>query len=144
MKGVPVKILLVAMCTIVLAVGAIAQEVKDGMKVENKGHAFALKELDTFHDQLHPLVHDALPAKDFATVRAALDGLHAKSIAIQKAKLPKKLASHRKDFQKQSKMLVTQLSELAKNKETMDDGTLEKKFDEMHETFEQLVQLLSR
>ena len=119
-----------------------AQEKEQHGEREAMRHSFALKELGVFHDALHPLVHESYPEGDFDTIRAGLESLLEKAKAIEKAKLPKKLVGRKKEFQKQSKELVTQLTEMIEIKDIVDDETLGMKFNDMHETFETLVHLV--
>lgn len=100
---------------------------------------FAIKELDNFHHVLHPLVHDAMPNEDFDLVRSKLDMVLKNAKAIEKAPLPTGFASKRKEFMKLAKALVDQVSEL---KKLSDNKEFTEKFDEMHETFEQLAGML--
>ena len=138
-------VLLVSMATFAQEVKQDMQpESKHDMKQEHKGHDFALKELDEFHDLLHPLVHDAYENGDFETIRAGLGDLVPKAVAIEKVKLPKKYDSRKKEFQKQAKLLVSQVKDLAQIKDKVDDEILGSKFDEMHETFEHLAGLLMK
>ena len=122
-----------------------AQEVaKDTMHVKAKvEHHFGIKELDVFHKTLHPLVHESMPDGDYETIRAHIGDLQEEAMAIGKAKLPKKFASRKKEFQKQSQVLVEQLTELNEIKDKVDDDTFVNKFNEMHEAFEQLAGLLT-
>ena len=113
---------------------------QDKMKDEGK-HGFTMKQVKAFHDVLHPLVHDALPKGDFAKIRNTLDKLLVKATAIQNAKLPKALAGRKQEFDDACNTLVTQLEEMNAMKDKVDDDTLEKSFNEMHDTFEQLAQI---
>lgn len=133
--------LIVAMVLVLCSI-SYAQEKQHGEQ-EGMKHSFALKELDVFHDALHPLVHESYPEGDFDTIRAGLENLLDKAKAIEKARLPKKLAGRKKGFLKQSKELVTQLTEMIEIKDVVDDDILGMKFNDMHETFEGLVQLLT-
>ncbi len=133
--------LIVAMALVLCSISYAQEKQHDeqgGMK-----HSFALKELDVFHDALHPLVHESYPEGDFDTIRAGLENLLDKAKAIEKARLPKKLAGRKKGFLKQSKELVTQLTEMIEIKDVVDNDILGMKFNDMHETFEGLVQLLT-
>lgn len=133
--------LIVAMALVLCSI-SYAQEKQHGEQ-EGMKHSFALKELDVFHDALHPLVHESYPEGDFDTIRAGLENLLDKAKAIEKARLPKKLAGRKKGFLKQSKELVTQLIEMIEIMGVVDDDILGTKFNDMHETFEGLVQLLT-
>ena len=137
------KTMLIILVSVVLnSVSLVAQEKAEDSKKATKPHEFVLKELDVFHVALHPLVHEALPNSDYSTIRAGLEDLLMKAKAIEKARLPKKFTSRRKEFQKQSKLLVTQLADMNEVKDKVDGDTLGKKFNDMHETFETLVELL--
>jgi hypothetical protein len=138
MKTMLMAFLSVSLCSTLL----LAQEKAEDTKKVTKLHEFALKELDIFHDALHPLVHEALPNNDYTTIRAGLQDLLTKAKAIEKARLPRKFASRRKEFQKQSKLLVSQLADMNEVKNKIDGDTLGKKFNDMHETFETLVELV--
>ena len=133
--------LIVAMALVLCSV-TYAQEKEQHGEQEGMKHSFALKELDIFHDALHPLVHESYPKGGFDTIRANLENILDKAKAIEKAKLPKKFAGRKKEFQKRSKELVTQLTEMIEIKDIVDDDTLGMKFNDMHETFESLVHLL--
>ncbi len=137
MKPLLIVAMVLALCSITYAQEKELHGEQEGMK-----HSFALKELDAFHDALHPLVHESYPDGDFDTIRAGLENLLDKAKAIEKAKIPKKLAGRRKEFQKQSKELVAQLNEMIEIKDVVDDEMLGTKFNDMHETFESLVHLL--
>lgn len=118
---------------------AIGQE-KEQMEMQmEKGHHFAIKELDRFHDVLHPLVHDALPDNDFDTIRKNLDALMQEAEAIVNAALPEKYEAKKREFGVLAEALVNQLAGL---KETADDEELAMKFEERHGTFEQMAGML--
>jgi hypothetical protein len=123
------------------AIGSAQEEAKDTTHAKMEHH-FGVKELDAFHETLHPLVHESLPDNDYETIRARIGDLQEQAIAIEKAKLPKKFASRKKEFQQQTKVLIEQLTELNEIKDKVDDDTFVKKFHEMHEAFEQLAGLL--
>jgi len=137
MRPFLVASMVLALCSI-----TSAQEKETPGEREAMKHSFALKELGIFHDALHPLVHESYPDGDFDTIRAGLESLLEKAKAIEKAKLPKKLVGRKKEFQKQSKELVAQLTEMIEIKEIVDDETLGTKFNDMHETFETLMHLV--
>jgi hypothetical protein len=128
--------------TFLVTSGALraAEEQKQAEKKSEP--AFAIKEMNVFHKILHPLVHDALPKEDFAAIRGKLDTLLAEAKAIQHAKLPKKFAGRKDEFEKQSAELVSQLADLVSMKDIVDDATLEKLFNDMHESFESLGEIL--
>jgi hypothetical protein len=105
-------------------------------------HHFAIKELDSFHDILHPLVHHALPEEDYEVIRSQLDKLLEYATAIDEASLPEEYALKNKQFKKLSKLLVSQINELHGMGAKPDEEMFEAKFAEMHETFETLAHML--
>ena len=100
------------------------------------------KELRAFHDVLHPLVHESLPDNDFTTIKKSLDTLLTRATALQKGKLPKELAVRKEEFDRKSGELVMLLKEMVAMKDTVHDAMLEKQFNAMHETFEELAGLM--
>ncbi len=126
--------------TMVIASGMLAEAREQ--KEKKSEPDFPLKEMAVFHHILHPLVHDALPKGDFAAIRARLDTLLAEANAIHKAKLPKKFAGRKQEFDNGSKELVSQLTDMVAMKDIVDEATMEKLFNDMHESFESLAELL--
>ena len=49
---------------------------------------FSVREYNLFHDVLHPLQHEALPKKDFKTIRAQANALVARGRAIVRLGVP--------------------------------------------------------
>ena len=134
------KVLGLLALTFVITSGmlAAAQEQKE-KKSETD---FPIREMAVFHHILHPLVHDALPKGDFGAIREKLDTLLAEANAIHKAKLPKKFAGRKEEFDNGSKKLVSQLTDMVAMKDIVDEATMEKLFNDMHESFESLAELL--
>ncbi len=100
-----------------------------------------VKELNAFHVLLHPLVHDAMPNKDYATVKDALPKLIESAQTLLKAQLPKTIGPKKKTFRTETKKLLTQLTQLNRKKAELSDEQFEKNFAAMHETFEELMQM---
>jgi len=118
--------------------GTYAQEKKAEHKMEAKGSM--VKEVDSFHELLHPLVHDAYPKKDFGSIRKALPDLISSARSLGKAKLPKELTAKREAYRKESKKLMKQLKDLDAKK--MPDEQFGKLFSEMHDTFENIMEIV--
>ena len=134
---------LVAIVLGLVATSGVLSTAQDQKQEGKKSEpAFALKEMNVFHKILHPLVHDALPNNDFAAIRSKLDTLLAEAKALQQAKLPKKFAGRKEEFKRQTEELVSQLTDLVSMKDIVDDATLEKLFNDMHESFESLGEIL--
>ena len=105
-------------------------------------HHFAIKELDSLHDILHPLVDDALPDKDYEAIRNQLDKYLSTPLAIDKASLPEEYASRDKEFKELSTLLISEINNLHEMGAKPDEEMFEAKFEEMHETFETLAHML--
>ena len=116
-----------------------SQEKSDSTQRERGSESVAVKELDEFHELLHPLVHDAYPNKDFAAIRKAIPGLKRSAKLVRAAVLPKELAPAKHNYKKESRKLLKQLTELDKRKNKLSDEELGMKFMEMHDTFEELM-----
>jgi hypothetical protein len=131
--------------TIISASLALTQEAtKEEQKKEPKKaeHGFALKELTAFHDELHPLVHEALPNGDFDAIRKGTDELLERAMALEKATLPKKFKGRSKEFEKKAGELVQLLQDMSDTKDKVDDATIEKQFNDVHDMFETLAEIL--
>jgi hypothetical protein len=104
--------------------------------------AAGMKELTEFHDVLHPLVHDSMPKGDLDAVRAKLDLLHKRAVAVQKGRIPPEFASRSKEFDRLSAQLTKQVNELKGLNKKGDTEAFTKTFDAMHETYEELAGLV--
>ena len=96
-------------------------------------------EVDQFHKLLHPLVHDALPNKDYTTIREALPELIESATTMSKVQLPDDLASQQKKYAKEAKKMLKQLRDMERRKSKFSDEALDKRFRAMHETFEKIM-----
>ncbi len=99
-------------------------------------------EVDQFHELLHPLVHDALPNKDYAAIRDALPQLIESATTMSKAQLTDDLVSKQKKYTKEAKKLLKQLKDMERRKSKFSDEALDKRFRAMHDTFERIVQMV--
>lgn len=132
----------IALALIFAVSGLAVGQDKPAEAKEQASHKLPLKQLEVFHDVLHPLVHDAYPNNDFDAIREKLDVLLEKAMAIDKAKLPRKYSGVKTEFKKQSALLVTQLEGMVKAASKIDDEFLGVQFVEMHETFERMIGIL--
>jgi uncharacterized membrane protein YheB (UPF0754 family) len=123
-----------------VTIGVFSQE-HGNTTTEVKKEKLTIKEVDDFHTLLHPLVHDAYPANDYATIRTALPELVKSAKAIRSATLPKDFTS-RKKFKQTSEKLFKELSGLNRKKDTMPDKEFGEQFMKMHDTFEKIMQIL--
>ena len=108
----------------------------------NQEQTSSVKELDAFHELLHPLVHDAYPNKDFATIKKALPGLIKGANMMRIAGLPKEFGVKAGKYKKASQKLIKQLTDLNRKKSKYGDDAFGKKFMEMHDTFESIMDLV--
>jgi hypothetical protein len=127
---------LILFCTI-----SFTQEKKESGEQRQEMKPSTVKELDDFHTLLHPLVHDAYPNKDFASIKKALPGLIESATTLKNASLPKELSAKKNSFKKEAKKLLKQLTDLKKKQESLADETFGKKFMEMHDTFEKMMDM---
>ena len=106
---------------------------------------FSVKEYNVFHDLLHPLEHDALPAKDFQRIRSNSAELVRRGKAIVRVGVPAKTAErYREDFAKELKKFKTSLEQLSKHAKRGADAQLEASFSAVHDSFEMLAGMLPR
>ena len=106
---------------------------------------FSVREYNVFHDLLHPLVHEALPAKDFQRIRTNAADLVRRGDAIVRVGVPKGTAeTHREEFRKELKKFKSALSRLQKDAKRGSDAQLEASFSAVHDSFEMLAGMLPR
>ena len=134
------KLMQLLSVTIILASTCFyAQETMDAAKKSHGSDATSVKELDAFHELLHPLVHEAYPNKDYSTIRKAIPDLVTAAKKLKNASLPTEL--NKKEFKKNSSKLLKELTALNKKKDKLTDEEFGKKFMEMHDTFESIMEL---
>jgi len=121
----------------------LAQEKSDTSAKHEHEEMGTVKEVDAFHELLHPLVHESYPKNDFATIRKAIPELLKSGKAMKSAKLPAELAAKKDAYAKISKKLVQELTDLNKKKDKLSDKEFGSKFMDMHDTFESIVDLVS-
>ena len=133
-----------AIMTIVLFSGITtlyAQEKKEVPETKSKAATISVKGLDEFHELLHPLIHEAYPEKDFASIRKALPNLVKAAETMAKATLSKEMTPKKAEYRKESKKLVKQLKAMKDRKDRLSDEQLGKQFMEMHDTFEGIMEM---
>lgn len=104
---------------------------------------FSVREYNEFHDILHPLQHEALPNKDFKTIRARAAELVARGDAIIKLGVPanvKKTA----EFEQELKKFADALAKFKSDAAGTSDEQLEQSYLAVHDTFEMLAHMLPR
>lgn len=106
---------------------------------------FSVREYNVFHDLLHPLEHEALPAKDFQRIRSNAADLVRRGEAIVRVGVPNGTAErYREDFRKEMKKFKNALRKLRKDATRGTDAQLETSFSAVHDTFEMLAGMLPR
>ena len=106
---------------------------------------FSVREYNVFHDLLHPLEHEALPAKDFQRIRSNAADLVRRGEAIVRVNVPKGTAErYREDFRKELKKFKSALGKLRKDAKRGTDAQLEESFSAVHDSFEMLAGMLPR
>jgi hypothetical protein len=106
---------------------------------------FSVREYNMFHDLLHPLEHEALPAKDFQRIRSNAADLVRRGDAIVRVGVPRGTAErYREDFRKELKKFKSALGKLRKDAKRGTDAQLETSFSAVHDSFEMLAGMLPR
>jgi hypothetical protein len=106
---------------------------------------FSVREYNVFHDLLHPLEHEAVPAKDFPRIRTNAAELARRGDAIVRVGMPKATAErYREDFRKELKKFKSALGKLRKDAKRGTDAQLEASFGAVHDSFEMLAGMLPR
>ena len=106
---------------------------------------FKIKEYADFHKVLHHLQHDALPKNDMATIRNSAKELIALGDAIVKLGVPagtkeEKVDSFKKGLEDFSKALFR----YGADAESGSDANLKKSYEAVHESFEELAEMLPK
>ena len=100
----PKRINALVVITGIAMVGLLSLVVSYAMAAEH----FSVKEYNEFHEVLHPLQHDALPNKDFKTIRARATELVTLGEAIVKLDVPPGVADSA-EFAKELRTFKTAL-----------------------------------
>jgi hypothetical protein len=106
---------------------------------------FSVKEYNVFHDLLHPLEHEAVPAKDFQRIRSNAADLVRRGEAIVRVGVPRSTSErYVEDFRKELKKFKSALAKLRKDAKRGTDAQLEASFSAVHDAFEMLAGMLPR
>jgi len=116
---------------------------KHGSEHEKSKHTFGVSQFDAFHDILHPLQHEALPNNDFKTIRAKASDLIASGHSLVKLGAPKGVKQP-DEYKAGLKKFQTALEQYEKDAKADDDERLRTSYTAVHDTFEELVDLLPR
>jgi hypothetical protein len=104
---------------------------------------FSVKEYNEFHDVLHPLQHEALPNKDFKTIRAKAAELATRGEAIIKLGVPAGV-KNTAEFEKELKNFTAAIAKFKSDAAKATDAQLEESYLAVHDTFEMLAHMLPR
>ena len=102
---------------------------------------FSVREYNLFHDVLHPLQHEALPKKDFKTIRARAGELVTRGRAIVRLSVPAGVQD-RAAFEKELKAFEKALAKFKADARKKSDARLEESYNAVHDTFEMLASML--
>ena len=103
---------------------------------------FRIEEFQLFHDVLLPLQHEALPQGDFQRIRSMATELVTRGEAIVKLDVPDVPNAQPRTFLKVRKKFEKWLTRFATDARTGSNAKLKKSFTAVHDSFEQLVDLV--
>lgn len=128
--------------SLTLAFTANAQQQKKHAE-EGRGGSFKNADVDRFHDVLHPLQHEALPANDFKTIRAQAPNLARVGRALTRMKTPAGVED-KAAFVKHQKSFTAALRRYQQTAARGSDAKLKTAYLAVHDTFEEMAHLLPR
>lgn len=132
------KVLMLAMALVLTAMPGASAGAR-GLADEH----FSVREYNLFHDVLHPLQHEALPNKDFKTIRARANELVTRGRAIVGSGVPAGVQD-RAAFEKALKTFEKALAKFKSDARKKSDARLEESYNAVHDTFEMLASMLPR
>ncbi len=104
---------------------------------------FSVKEYNHFHEILHMLQHEALPNKDFKTIRTNAGELATRGDAIVKLGVPAGVKDPA-EFEKELKNFSAALVKYKNDASAGSDTQLEESYSAVHDSFEMLASMLPR
>ena len=117
-------------CLNQLAVAGVSPEIK-------------VKEYHAFHEVLHPLEHEAVPAKDWGRIRAQSEELVKSGQAIVKLGVPPGTAEkHLAEFSKELARFEAALKQFEGAARKGTDQEVENGFASVHDSFEMLLGMI--
>ena len=110
-----------------------------------QAEGFGVKEYDDFHHVLHHLQHEALPKNDLATIRNRAEELVKLGDAIIKLGVPAKTKAEKvEEFKKELATFSNNLAKYGTDAKSGSDADLKKSYEAVHESFEELAEMLPR
>ena len=129
----------VAFFTLSIVIGVVPSATQQHKSEQHIG----IKEYEAFHRVLHPLQHEALPKKDFETIRKNADELLLKGNSIVDLGVPAGInEDNRARFESELQNFSSRLKSLVRNAKEGSDAQLKESFDGVHDSFELLASLL--
>lgn len=104
---------------------------------------FSVREYNLFHDVLHPLQHEALPQRDFKTIRARAAELVTRGRALVRLGIPAGV-QETDAFRKELKQFEKALAKFRADARKRSDARLEQSYNAVHDSFEMLASMLPR
>jgi hypothetical protein len=106
-------------------------------------HGFSVKEYEHFHRVLHPLEHEALPKKDFKTIRARAGDLVTLGEAILNLGVPPGVEEKNVDeFKAGLRNFGEALVKFKADAKAGTDDQLKESYSSVHDSFETLAAML--
>jgi hypothetical protein len=110
-----------------------------------QAEGFGVKEYDDFHSVLHHLQHEALPKNDLTTIRNRAEELVKLGDAIVKLGVPKEVKTEKLEgFKKELANFSKVLAKYGADAKSGSDADLKKSYEAVHESFEELAEMLPR
>jgi len=108
-------------------------------------HGFSVKQYEEFHDVLHPLQHEALPANDLRQIRKKSALLVKRGRAIVKIGIPASVSeANKKEFAKSLKHFSAALLKFDKSARRGTNERVKTSYIAVHDSFESLADLIPR
>ncbi|HEX8492876.1 MAG TPA: hypothetical protein VF658_08555 [Pyrinomonadaceae bacterium] len=104
---------------------------------------FSVREYNLFHDVLHPLQHEALPKKDFKTIRARAAELVTRGRALVRLGVPAGV-QETEAFRQELKQFEKALMKFRTDARKKSNARLEQSYNAVHDSFEMLASMLPR
>jgi hypothetical protein len=124
---------------------AVASTIIAGSAVARNEEGFGVKEYDDFHHVLHHLQHEALPKNDLATIRNRAEELVKLGDAIVKLGVPAKTKAEKvEEFKKGLANFSKVIAKYGADAKSASDTELKKSYEAVHESFEELADMLPR
>jgi len=135
-------LVLTFLCT---AVVVPAVFVSERSSVAAPQHGFSVKQYEEFHDVLHPLQHEALPANDLRQIRSKSALLVKRGRAIVKIGAPASVSeANKEEFAKSLTFFSAALTKFEKAARKGTNERLKTSYIAVHDSFESLADLIPR